>query len=245
MSEDALTWNVFVGFARRQTLHRLLNYLTGRNETEEPELYLWGKRIFSLGPPTNESYGPLSNFRLKFEPDIRGFHTEPDVILTIPKKLTVCVEAKFASGNTLSDGKLARPGEKPTDREGLIQRYIVPSRSHTHDCISRDALGQTIHSQLFRNIICASEMAAGAEWHVANLVSQTQWKHPRATNSYSFENPEPAIRGYLKDDKKNCFSFRTWESIYSALVDGDPQLEDVANYMRKKSAHYRPAFNLA
>jgi hypothetical protein len=45
MSEDALSWNVFVSLAVARKLKDAAYFLTGRTLTTEPDLYLWGKRV--------------------------------------------------------------------------------------------------------------------------------------------------------------------------------------------------------
>src|ERR1700722_18426243 len=49
-------------------------------------------------------------------------------------------------------------------------------------------------SQLFRNVVFASEMANGADWLVVNLMSKTQRRLGQKTDKYSFDDPEPHVR---------------------------------------------------
>src|SRR5439155_27287152 len=45
MSEDALSWNVFVALAEAKKLREAASFLTGRNVGAETDLYLWGERV--------------------------------------------------------------------------------------------------------------------------------------------------------------------------------------------------------
>jgi len=244
MSEDALTWNVFVGLATAGKLRHAVHFLTGRHIDAEPSLYLWGALIDVKGNKP-EHFQPLDTIRAKLEePDIRYFKTEPDVMLVLNKQLVICVEAKFGSGNSLTHEGKARDGHKPTDREGLLGRYLDKASAETQRIIDRDAIGEKFYSQLFRNIVFASEMANGCEWHVTNLVSKTQWKSGRDSNQDPFLDPQASVRSYLHQDRRQCFSFVTWEELYRALIKDDPALRLLNNYVCSKSAHYLRAFDL-
>lgn len=52
MSEDALTWNVFVGPAEAKRLRDAVLFLTGDHIEEEPRLYLWGELVESCRQET-------------------------------------------------------------------------------------------------------------------------------------------------------------------------------------------------
>jgi hypothetical protein len=246
MSEDALSWNVFVSLAVAGKLKSAAEHLTERRLSREPSLYLWGNRIDISGGEQG-IYAPLLKARRTLEGDIRRFGTEPDIMLVIEGEMVICIEAKFGSGNPLAydpkpkDGVKAKDGEKPTSRAELIERYIGGS-TKARDCIHADLMAPTLHSQLFRNVVFAAEMAE-ADWHVVNLVSKTQLKeedNPR----YSFADPTRDVRSYLNSESQKCFTYRTWEGLYQSVVQGAPELLALADYMRDKSAHYRRAFEL-
>jgi hypothetical protein len=116
----------------------------------------------------------------------------------------------------------------------------------TKRLIQREAIGENFHSQLFRNVVFASEMAnGGADWHVVNLVSSTQIRpNPKGLKRYSFANPEAAVRCYLAPEHQERFTYRTWEALHSAVIKGSLDLRSVHQYMCSKSAHYRRAFEL-
>lgn len=244
MSEDALSWNVFVGLAEAGRLRETVKFLTGRTAASEPQLYLWGERI-NLDGDRGARFSPLDIVRGRLESGIGNFKTEPDIMLVVEGELVVCVEAKFASGNPLAHESNVKTGDKPTSREGLLERYIDHSSAKTKAAIARDQIGDEFHSQLFRNVVFASEMADRSDWHVVNLASSTQWKDRPNAKGYSFSDPEESIRCYLSASHRDCFSYRTWEDLHGALVRDDPALRELDSYLRSKSAHFVQAFQLA
>jgi hypothetical protein len=244
MSEDALSWNVFVSLAEARKLRQAVRFLTGRNVDAEPDLYLWGNLIDVQRGRRPMCFKPLGAVRERLERDIKRFKTEPDVMLVLDRRLLVCIEVKFGSGNPLAHEEPAESGQKPTDHAGLLNRYFDQATSETKRIIDRDAIGEVFHSQLFRNVVFASEMADGSDWHVVNLVSKTQWDRRKDSKGYSFVNPELYVRSYLHENYRQCFSFSTWEDLHRELVEGDPDLGALHAYLCSKSAHYRRAFDL-
>src|SRR5205807_344831 len=165
MSEDALSWNVFVSLAVAGRLRDSGQYLTDRVLRSEPSLYLWGRRI-DLRHGDSSLFSELVRVRHLLEKDIRRFPTEPDIMLVVP-----------------------------------------------------------------------CEMAGDLPWHVVNLVSDAQ----RGTADeirYSFVPPTEDVRRYLHPDRQHCFTYRTWEGLYAALIRDDPRLAELDRYLRGKSAHY-------
>jgi hypothetical protein len=106
-----------------------------------------------------------------------------------------------------------------------------------------DRIGKRFHSQLFRNIVFACEMAAELPWHVVNLASNKPLGHADEVR-YSFVPPTDDVCGYLHPDYQHCFTYRTWEDLYAALIRDQADLEELDVYLRGKSAHYLPAFKL-
>lgn len=246
MSEDALSWNVFAALAEARKLREVASFLIDREIGTEPDLYLWGERI-DTAKGKRGRFEPLDNVRDMLERDIHRFKTEPDIILIIDSRLIVCIEAKFGSGNSLSYEAPTQPHAKPTARAALLSRYLANGVSEaTKRLIQREAIGEHFHSQLFRNVVFASEMAnGGADWRVVNLVSSTQMRpNPKSLKRYSFANPEAAVRCYLAPEHQARFTYRTWEALHSAVIKGSPDLRSVDQYMCSKSAHYQRAFEL-
>jgi hypothetical protein len=204
---------------------------------------LWGERIDARGG-VNGCYQQLVDTRRIFENDIPRFKTEPDSMLVLEGRVVICVEAKFGSGNPLAHHGKSKAGEKPTDRDGLLERYLDRATARTKGTIDRDGIGETLHSQLFRNVVFASEMANNGDWHVVDLVSATQWKLGKTTDKYSFDDPRPHVRSYLRSDCRDRFHFRTWEELYGKVVRNTQGLTQLGAYIETKSAHYKQAFNL-
>lgn len=243
MSEDALTWNVFVALAEAGALRAATCFLTGWDPGTEPQLYLWGERI-DLSGRAPERFAPLDAVRRKLEKGIRRFLTEPDIMLVVDGRSLVCVEAKFGSGNPMAHDGKTDADEKPKDRSGLIGRYLQPAIQSTRIAINEQSIGSRLHSQLFRNLVFASEMAVQQDWHVVNLVSETQWRDRKDSQDYSYRNPTAEISAYLSAEHRQRFAFRTWEQLYRQVIAPVPALQTLQAYMKGRSAHYRPAFDL-
>jgi hypothetical protein len=243
MSEDALSWNVFVSLAVAGQLKDAARFLTGRSVSTEPDLYLWGKRIDTRGTERGR-FEPLWKVRELLEKDIHTFNTEPDIMLVVDGEIVICIEAKFGSGNSLAYDGVANEGEKPTSRAALIERYLGNStKASTRAAIHSEKIGAKLYSQLFRNLVFASEMSE-REWHVVNLVSRTQHQSRKDNARASFTDPSHEILHHLSSDSQSCFTYRTWEDLYTKLIPGRSDLADLDRYMRAKSAHFRPAFEL-
>jgi hypothetical protein len=243
MSEDALSWNVFVSLAVAGKLKDAGDWLTGRSLSAEPELYLWGQRIDVKGS-NRGSYDALRQVRAALESGIARFGTEPDIMLVVKGEMVICIEAKFGSGNPLAYDGQVKEGEKPTSRAGLLEKYLGDSTTaRTSASMRPKDMAPRLHSQIFRNVVFASEMAE-KDWHVVNLVSKTQ-KGAKDNPHYSFADPTDDVQSYLHPDFRSCFTYRTWEDLYATVVRDASDLSELGCYMRDKSAHYRPAFNLA
>jgi hypothetical protein len=243
MSEDALSWNVFVSLAVAGRLKDAGEWLAGRRLSGEPELYLWGQPI-DAKPSERVIYEPLRRVRAALESGIARFGTEPDIMLVVKGEMVICIEAKFGSGNPLAYDAEVKEGEKPTSRTDLFEQYRGKSRkASTKAAIHSESMAPALHSQLFRNIVFASEMAE-KDWHVVNLVRSTD-PGTKDTERYSFADPSVDVKSYLSPDSQSCFTYRTWEGLYASVIKDTPELAELGLYMRGKSAHYRPAFDLA
>lgn len=245
-SEDALTYNVFTELLRaRGVLDRLFAHITGMDEPEEVELYLWGRRI-TLDGGTWSTYKPLEQVRQHLEDGIRRFATEPDVMLVVPGKAIVCIEAKFGSKNSLSEEKPTAAEEKPRSVRGLVERYCTGNTFvNAAEIFRLDGLPPRIHSQLFRNIVFGASMAAYAgldTWYVVNL-------RGRRIMNMMRERPEAmpvlgSVRSMLNGKYRDRFLQMTWEEMHSMYVAGNSELHDLDWYMKNKTFHCRRAFSI-
>lgn len=240
MSEDALSWNVFVSLAEAGKLRSAVQYLTGRDPETEPRLYLWGRPVFEAD---RSVYGPLQAVRNALEPDIHTYVTEPDIMLVADGELLVSIEAKFGSGNPLAHKGEVKEGQKPITADGLRDRYLGTGTSErTKRIVQPGLLGDAPHSQLLRNVVFAAEMTQGAPWHVVNLVADSLKGTDDGYKSYA--DPTGPVTRYLHPDYQHCFTYRTWEGLHAHCIAGEPSLANLDSYLRGKSAHYGRAFVL-
>jgi len=244
-SEDALTYNVFAELASKPNeLKKLLRHVTGESVSTEPELYLWAQRIDLCKAPS--LYKPLSEVRSHLESDIRGFPTEPDIMLVVPNTVLVCIEAKFGSKNPIAEEKEAAVGDKPKSISGLIEHYCVRNTIIQWEKIfTIDAPSPRFHEQLFRNLVFAASMAkvAGIEkWYVVNLRSQhvMNLKKGRPESMPVLSN----VRSMLTPDYKNRFVHMTWEELFDVCIRDNPRLHNLAWYMKNKTLNCQRAFNI-
>lgn len=243
MSEDALSWNVFVGLAAAGKLCETVAHLTDMQISSEPELYLWGEQI-KLDGTRGERFTPLLEARQSLERYGGRFKTEPDVILAIPGEMVVCIEAKFDSLNPQSSKRPSKAIDGLKSRPGLLERYLPKAATEMNSIFDRQMIDESkVHSQLFRNLVFSATMSKGTEWRVVNVACATD-RGDRHSPKRSGANPEEDIRKYLKEGHKHRFTFRTWEGLHQALINGDSKLQTVDSYMRSKSAHFMRAFDL-
>jgi hypothetical protein len=222
----------------------------------EPELWLWGHRV-DLERGFGGLFPPLAALRKRLESNIHTFVTEPDIMLIVPGKLIVLIEAKVTSGNSLTNEQEAKPGEKPRTVHGLLEKYL-PDASNLGAVLPARCV-TPFYGQLFRNVVFAQAMArdagiADANWAVVNLVSDTQWTKARQTREgrraggdmdASFEDPTVAIHSWLREEDRKRFRFSTWERLHATVIKGSSKLAAVDAYLKGKSANLRQAFDLS
>jgi hypothetical protein len=244
-SEDALTYNVFAElFSKHNQLSELVRHVCKDSPPGSPELYLWGQRLdLSKGVST---YQALCEVRRQLEPDIRGFPTEPDIMLVVPNKVLICIEAKFGSKNPIAEERKVSVDQKPKSRTDLIDRYCTRnSIVQWEEIFTFDKMPTRFHEQLFRNLVFAASMAKIAgieEWYVLNLRSQHVMNLKKA-------HPESmpvvrSVRSVLTPSHKKRFLHITWEHLYNICVKDNPGLHNLAWYMKNKTLNCRRAFNI-
>ncbi|MGI0085870.1 MAG: hypothetical protein ACREBQ_12390, partial [Nitrososphaerales archaeon] len=201
--------------------------MTGEDaETGQVKLFLWGLDI-DFERNTAIPCECLRKVREKLENGITCFRTEPDIMLLGPNHL-VLIEAKFTSGNTVCVDDEDVVGEKPKSREGLLKRYIE-NNDLWQPVLSRQDVGERIHSQLLRMIVFASTMAQmrnKQQWKLVNLVSRTQWDKCRHRKGSDFRDPTEFIPARVRD----CFQFLYWEQFYNAILATDLLANEIAEY---------------
>ncbi len=245
-SEDAVSYNVFVALLSVPgSLERLFHYITKQNAQGNVQLYLWGNRIILNNVPV--LYGPLDYVRKHLESDIRMFKTEPDIMLVIPNKAVICIEAKFGSKNPIAMDINEKEGEKPKKIGRLLERYCLKNRIVNTDeiFIEHDNMPPVFFEQIFRNIVFAASMSkqeGASEWYVANLRNQHVMNMRRG-------EPESMpikrnIISILQPEHKKRFIHLTWEDIYNVCVKDNPRLANLAWYLKNKSFGCGRAFNI-
>ena len=225
-SEDALSWNLFVGFHAAGLLKAAFAVLTGETPKAEPQLFLWGNRISREGVTL---WPALLDARSVIE-DRRGTPTEPDIALHVPGSGLVLVEAKLGSPNSTLKGKRER---WPTV-EGWLRAYR-PS-SEVADPLDRSRIRRLRHEglleQLCRMAVFGAQMRLGTEkvW-VVNLLRRR-----------AVAPSEPLCDDHFKVDGPVRFRVSRWEDLFPVAekARGLP----LAKYMLEKSCNLKRAFDL-
>jgi len=246
-SEDAVSYNVFTALlSDMSALKKLVGFIAKEEIRDDVNLYLWGNNI-DLTSGKSEPYPHLQKIREHLEKDIRQFKTEPDIMLIVPKKLVICIEAKFGSKNPIATDKTEAEGEKPKRMDRLIERYYDKNDLIKSYDIFDFATKPTMvfFEQLFRNIIFAASMAhleKAEKWYVVNLRNEHLMNLKRG-------GPESmpvmrSVRSILKPEYKKRFLHLTWEDIYEMAVKDNPNLYNLSWYLKNKSLSCGRAFNI-
>ena len=235
-SEDALTWNVFSQIASQRQLSRVVGALTGQQDTTEPELYLWGLKVALDDPSPSFPFPPLVQSRTVFECGIRRFWTEPDIVLYVPGRFIIVVEAKFTSGNPLASTGAGKDhiDQKPRSIGGLLARYRPAALAST--TLITESAGPPFYEQLYRNLVFAIHMAEqlGVGWYLVNLVSKRQFAQNHSKN---FVDPSSFIRGILPPEHHGRFRFANWEELYEKCIRDVPEFVSLKEYLTRKTAY--------
>ena len=168
---------------------------------------------------------------------------EPDIMLLVPGRALVLVEAKFTSGNTIAAKSGDADGEKPRTRAGILHRYspaLLPQPT-----LIGDAAEGPFFTQLYRNLVFAVHMAAeiGTEWAFGNLTSKRQTGLRSSRTEYM--DPKAFVLSLLPPDMHDRFVQPTWEALEAAVIRPRNSLCDLAEYLRYKSAHCEAAFAIS
>src|ERR1044071_2029032 len=224
-SEDALSWNVFVGFYALRALDQIFFALTGVQPKSEPQLYLWGNCIQW---DKCFRWPDLEKIQNHLEPGKR-IKTEPDIMLRVPRQALVLIEAKFRSPNSRYDKKASRCG-----RVANYFKNYVP-RADCVDPFNREwiysAPSDQVLEQLCRNSMFAHHLAEpGEQVFLVNLVSS------------EFElQVEEQFKLHLTEGQITFRRF-TWEQLAMLPVLRTPPGEPLKSYFDEKTYSLRPAF---
>jgi hypothetical protein len=243
-SDKAVIWNVFSELSLwEKSLEDFVALLTRQYYNEPLNLYLWGKRIDLTKNTAPQQYKPLLEVRKLLEPDIKRSLTEPDIIIAIPGKLVISIEAKFGSENTVSENKAKQvKRERPKKMSDIVRRYYRNNEFLRNEVLfDFKHTPEPFYEELFRNIIFASSMAkleGTAQWYAINLRSQ----HIIYLN-HSLP-VQRVMRAFLTPKYRKQFIHFTWEDMYAKLVKGNPNLVNLAWYLKNKTIGARRAFNI-
>jgi hypothetical protein len=224
-SEDAVSWNVFVGLYTLEGLSEAFETLTGVVPLREPELYLWGNRIgFNCTP-----WPDLHRVRAVLEKGT-AIPTEPDIMLRVPGQAVVLIEAKFGSPNSNLSKKKGRFGSAME----FLKRYRC--KEGATDPLNRKWISEQrderILEQLCRNVIFAHWLASVSEQpFVVNLVTRKA------------RNDEQLFRQHLGENVVR-FRVRTWEDICGFSAIQSQQATVLRRYLENKTLNLLPAFDL-
>jgi len=231
-SEDAVSWNVFRSLQEAGCLGRLAQAITGDACTAEPLLYLWGICL------TKDSFNPMELLiaaRKRFESNlpVERPYTEPDIMLHLPGRYMILIEAKFTSPNT-TYGRGPRKDAQSLTLDELLEIYHDPSLRILDHAWARSQ--SRVHYQLWRNMLFSEWMAredhpSTKAFHV-NLVRQG-FEEASAAEFHALVNP----------DFKDRFQRLTWEGIHQLFSD-NPALETMCRYLETKTAGLVQAFNI-
>lgn len=245
-SEDAVSYNVFTEMlSRGNALRMLLGHIISREVKEDVGLFLWGGRI-DLKHNKFVPYKPLIDVRKHLEHDIKRFATEPDIMLVVPRKIVVCIEAKFGSKNPIAKERHSPDGEKPKRVSELIERYCAKNQIvDMNEILDLSKPPKLFYEQLFRNLVFAATMAkleGAPEWHVVNLRNQHVMNLRRG-------EPESMpikrnMRSILRPKYKKRFTHVTWEQLYNVAIKRNADLSNLAWYLKTKSLNCSRAFNI-
>jgi hypothetical protein len=225
-SEDALSWNVFRLLQETGHLRTAVRLFAGVDTDEEPELYLWGRRV---GFDTVGEWANLTKIRDELEPrplnlatGRRHQQTEPDVVLHVRSWGWIFIEAKFGS----------KTDTYKTDRiEEWIGRYSAPCPGAFDEAAIRTIDRARFPQQLLRNLAFAYRMREHTEQAI--VVALVREADTAEIVSWVAQCLVP--NGPLQ------FARSTWEALYRALPV-DPSLKRLRDYFESKSVGLRPAF---
>jgi hypothetical protein len=231
-SEDAVSWNVFRSLQEAGCLGRFARAITGDSSTVEPFLYLWG---ICLNDDAFDPMELLISARNRFESNLPVERplTEPDIVIHLPGRYLILIEAKFTSPNTTYERGPRKDAQSLTLDE-LLEIY--------HDAnlqildYSRARVASQVHYQLWRNMTFS-------EWMAREDHPRTKAFHVNLVRQGFEKASAAAFHSLVNPNFKERFRRLTWENIYRFFA-GNPALETMRRYLETKTAGLVRAFRL-
>ncbi len=221
-STGALTWNVFRSLQEAGSLNHAVRTLVDLDTDDEPELFVWGRRITSESWTTsNELASALSALD-----EGAGQRTEPDVCLHVPGWAWLVIDASFGpKPDTVADAVRV---------EALLDQYSRTCPGLFDEEAIRGRRLRDIPPLLLRTIALAHLLRGQGERALA--VALVRENDPA--------DVERKVSRCLASTAEVGFRRGTWESIYRGLDRHEPRLGPLRAYLEDKSFGLRPAFAL-
>jgi hypothetical protein len=231
-SEDMLSWNVFRSLQEAGCLGMIGRLLTGDTSPLEPFLLLWG--IF-LTDDACDPWNLLIQARNRFESNlpVERPYTEPDIMLWLPGRYLVLIEAKFTSPNMFYE-KGPRKDSQSLTFEELLQIYDDPTLRILDSERARAATH--VYYQLWRNMVFS-------EWMSREDHPKTQAFHVNLVREGHGKASAADFHSLVRPEYQDRFRRLTWENIYQMALR-QPRLSRLCRYMENKTAGLVRAFNI-
>ncbi len=231
-SEDAVSWNVFRSLQEAGCLGRFARAITGDTCTVEPFLYLWG---ICTSDDTFDPMELLIAARKRFESNlpVERPYTEPDIMIHLPGRYLILIEAKFTSPNT-TYARGPRKDAQSLTLDELLEIYHDPQLQIL--AYRQAQMAPQVHYQLWRNMTFS-------EWMSREDHRNTRAFHVNLVREGFEKSAVAAFHRLVTPDFKDRFRRLTWESIYRSFA-GNPALDTMCQYLENKTAGLVRAFNI-
>jgi len=231
-SEDMLSWNVFRSLQEAGCLGMIGRLLTGDTSPLEPFLLLWG--IF-LTDDACDPWNMLIAARNRFESNlpVERPYTEPDIMLWLPGRYLVLIEAKFTSPNTFYEKGPRKDAQSLTFDELLKIYHDATLRILDYD---RARASTHVYYQLWRNMVFS-------EWMAREDHPNTRAFHANLVREGHEKASAADFQSLVRPKYQDRFRRLTWENIYRLALK-QPQLSRLCRYMENKTAGLVRAFNI-
>ena len=210
----------------------LAQAITGDTSPLEPLLFLWGICL------TDDAFDPwdlLVAARERFESDLPVVRplTEPDIMLWLPGRYLILIEAKFTSPNMTYE-RGPRKDTQSLTLDELLEIYHDPTL-HILDHEQARSASQ-VYYQLWRNMFFS-------EWMAREDHSATKAYHVNLVRRGYEKESAAEFHGLVKPEFKDRFQRITWEQIHH-IYAADPRLSTLCHYLETKTAGLVRAFHL-